>query len=452
MGYIIKLSLANLKQRKLRTVLTIIGIMIGIMSVVTMLTAGMGARESMVEQVEKSGSTREIRVYATSNKRKDRLLTDDVAVKLGRVDNVEEVYPVLDISGDGKINGYITWGNLTGVSMDYINVLSETAEIEGKLPKKNGSRPELLFGKGVRNTLYNEKTFVEYSKSVNKEKALAGNKIDITISLPEEDKEEEEEKKEDTATATDAEKIEPEEEEEQDNTKTFKLDVVGEISNEYDYNIYTDIDTLKVFLKRMSVDGKIPGQPLDKNNQPYNEWIYSYIIVRVDNTQNVEHVSKVISDMGYRVENNLEMLKSVNKTVGTMQLILGIVGSIAAVVAIIGIINTMMTAVYDRIREISLLKMLGADSDDISFMFFFESAFLGFTGGVLGVLLSMLAGLFINKKLVQMMEMAEGSYIMNTPPWLILTAIIISVVVAILASVFPTRWATKIKPLEGMTM
>ena len=72
MGYIIRLSLANIKRRKLRTALTIVGIMIGVMSIVTMLTTGLGAKKTMMEEVEKTGSTREIQIFSQGKDRKDR--------------------------------------------------------------------------------------------------------------------------------------------------------------------------------------------------------------------------------------------------------------------------------------------------------------------------------------------------------------------------------------------
>ena len=80
MGYIIRLSLANIKLRKLRTVLTIIGIMIGIMSIVTMLTTGLGAKKTMLEDVEKNASSKEIIVTSVNTQRKDRLITDSVVM------------------------------------------------------------------------------------------------------------------------------------------------------------------------------------------------------------------------------------------------------------------------------------------------------------------------------------------------------------------------------------
>jgi ABC-type antimicrobial peptide transport system permease subunit len=133
-----------------------------------------------------------------------------------------------------------------------------------------------------------------------------------------------------------------------------------------------------------------------------------------------------------------------------LQFVLGAIGCISGIVAIIGIINTMMTAVYDRVREIGLLKMLGSDSDDISFMFIFESGLMGFVGGILGIGLSFLVDIVINKKLVAFMKMPEETWIMSTPAWLIIGAVVLSVFISVLAGAFPARWASKIKPLDAM--
>ena len=473
MGYIIRLSFANLKLRKLRTALTIIGIMIGIMSIVTMLTAGMGARDAMVDEVEKVGNTREIVVYCVNTSRKDMLLTDSVVSKFEKLDDVVGVYPVLEANGTEKMGNYTGFSSLVGVPIEYM----ETLNIEdGVIPESNGSRPKLLVGKGIKDNLFNSKTYTLYSESTKDEESLVGKRFDFELQdIVKASKDQEEDQTDASSTDADGEsessdgeskedtknniKNKTEDESEESNNKSeeendpvvVKLNIVGETDNEYDYNIYTDIGTLKMFLKRQQNDRKIPGQPLDKSGNPYSFWSYSRIIVRADSVENVEHLSKVIKDMGYQVNNNLETLNSVNRTINIVQLVLGALGAIAGIVAIIGIINTMMTAVYDRIREIGLLKMLGADNDDISFMFLFESALLGGVGGVLGIGLSFLIDLFLNKKLVQMMDMPEGTWIMSTPLWLVVLALVLSIVVSILAGAFPARWASKIKPLEAIS-
>ena len=451
MGYIIRLSLANIKLRKLRTVLTIIGIMIGIMSIVTMLTTGLGAKKTMLEDVEKSASSKEIIVTSVNTQRKDRLITDSVVKKIEKLDNVAGVYPVIEAEGDEKISGFVGWNSISGVPEEYMDYLTLK---EGSSPKKNGSRPELLIGGGIRNTLYSEKTWQQFKKTTRGKESLVGKRMDFAVqdmhesSADSDESEDSAEESQDNSfdTSTD----EPSSEESEQEKNYQKLRIVGEVDNEYDYNIYTDIDTIKLYLKRQSVNGKIPGQPLDKDNRPYNTWAYSRLIIRVDSVDNVEHVSKVIQDMGFEVQNNLELLDDVTRTINMVQFVLGALGTIAAIVAIIGIINTMTTAVYDRVKEIGLLKMLGSDSDDISFMFLFESALMGFIGGILGVGLSLLVDIFINKKLVEFMKMPEDTWMMVTPAWLLVAAIAVSVTVSVLAGAFPARWASKIKPLEAI--
>ena len=483
MGYIIKLCFANLKLRRLRTALTITGIMIGIMSIVTMLTAGIGARQAMVDEVEKTGNTRDIHVTSINTLRKDMLLTDSVVEDFSKLDKVYAVYTIISAPGQEKYGSFTGWSDISGVTKEYMDTLTIA---QGTMPKSNGSRPELLVGMGFRDSLYNEKNWVSYGDSQQSDETLAGRKMDFIMDiLQQEDKDYQvvdvfdESFSEDTASNTASEKLNEEttsgtqmnlsEEEgiqgleeggnpdtfdseyEDEETATFKLNIVGETDNEYDYGIYTDMDTLKAFLKRQAVDGKIPGQPLDKNNKPYSGWCYSEVIVRARSVADVEKLSKIIKDEGFQVENNLEMLNSVNRTIDIVQLVLGAIGAIAGLVAIIGIINTMMTAVYDRVKEIGLLKMLGAQSDDISFMFLFESGLLGTIGGILGVGLSLIIDIFINRKLVQFMNMPEGTWVMATPAWLIVGAVFMSIIVSILAGAFPTRWAVKIKPLDAMT-
>ncbi len=428
MGYIVRLTFANLKQRKLRTSLTVLGIMIGIMSIVTMLTAGMGAKSVLVEDIEQSWNTKMIKVSSLDTTRKDMIITDSTIEKLSKIDKIANVYPVLEADGIEKYSGYNGFNSILGVPREYLDVLGAN---EGEVPETNGARPEILMGTGFRDVLYNKNTWESFAESVKGDMSFVGKRISFIPSSQDLN----------VASATDADEDE----------SSVKLKITGETGNKYDYDIYTDIDTLKIFLKRQYPDGQVAGQPVDKNGSPYNVWVYKSAIVYVEDKADVERVTNVIDGMGYKAENNLEMVDSVNRTISMVQMILGAIGLIAGVVAIIGIINTMMTAVYDRINEVGLLKMIGADNDDISIMFLFEAALLGGIGGTLGIALSFLIDLMINKRLVELMELEEGTWLMTTPLWLIVLCFVISIVVSMLAGAFPAHWAARVKPLDAIS-
>jgi ABC-type transport system, involved in lipoprotein release, permease component len=417
MPYIFKMTFANLKRKRFRTWLTILGITIGTMSMVILVTAGIGARKSMLDQVEMMGSTRYIHVYSPSTDRKDRLLTDELVQEFTMIKGVKSVYPVLVFNGEESIAGYNTYLGISGYPMGYIEQQVLSA---GEYPSAKGMRPNLIIGGGAKTLFYNDSNGLRYIDTADGGKAFAGKKLDLIYSG------------------------------ENETENRVKLAITGETENPYDYIIYTDIDTLKMFARRNAVDGHIPGQPLDKNGNAYNVWAYSEIIVEAERIDDVERISEIINDRGFQAENSLEMLNRINRITSIVQLVLTVIGSVAAVVAVIGIINTMTTAVYDRMTEIGLLKMIGADKDDLIVMFLFESALLGGIGGTIGVILSYAAEMILNKRFVTLLSFAEGTNIFVMPLWLALSAIAGAILVSIIACAIPVRWVSNIKPLEAI--
>ena len=154
------------------------------------------------------------------------------------------------------------------------------------------------------------------------------------------------------------------------------------------YSIYCNQDELKLYLKRLADGGKIPGQPVNQNDENYNEWIYGSAIVEADDIESVKKLEQALKDMGFQTESNIEFVEYIEKTMKIAQLILAGIGMIALVVAVIGIGNTMTTAVYDRVQEVSMLKVLGADPEELLSLFLLESGILGGIGGIIGVLIS----------------------------------------------------------------
>ena len=416
MGYVIKLSLSNLRKKRFRTFLTILGVTIGTMSLVVMVTAGIGAKRAMLDQLELMGSTKEIHVYSPSTDRKDRLLTDELIAELSKIQGVKDVYPVVTLFGEENISGYKTYFEISGYPEEYLESIPLSA---GKYPSSKGIRPELIVGGGAKELFFNDSTGIAYIDTLEGSKGYTGKKIDFTC---------------------------------YDAKEHFrvKLSVCGETGNPYDYKIYTDINDLKLFARRNVEDGRIPGQPVDKNENTYNVWAYSELIVVADSVEKVEKISDIISDRGFKAENSIELLNQINRMTSIIQLILAVVGSVASVVAVIGVINTMTTAVYDRITEIGLLKLLGADKDDVVVMFLFESALLGGTGGIIGVVFSYVIDMILNKRFVNFLGFAEGTSLFNIPIWIALLAVVGAVVISVLAGIVPARWVAGIKPLKAL--
>ena len=127
------------------------------------------------------------------------------------------------------------------------------------------------------------------------------------------------------------------------------------------YNVYCNIDALKAKLKQIFKNKAIPGQPTNKNGKPYKELYYNQLYVYVDKIDNVSAIQKMISDMGYEAYSNADWIQQQQQQMGLIQAVLGGIGAVSLLVAAIGIANTMMMSIYERTKEIGIMKVLGCN-------------------------------------------------------------------------------------------
>ena len=421
MKWIWHLCYANMKQRGIRTVLTILGVVIGVISIVSLLSIGIGVKETVLSEFMSNEQITQITVMGVNEgKRKDKMLTDERMKQFQELDHVTEVYPRLNVEGVSFYKNYVGYGDIIGVPRKYLENITLQY---GNLPDMKSLKPEIVMGQGALYMFYNENTGACYIDTIEEAERktidLSGQNIEVQFGY--------------TDDATKA-----------------KLLVTGMLNNN-SYDMYCDMDILKRYLKRIAVDGKIPGQPVNENGENYNEWIYSGAIVVVDDTQHVEEVLKKLQNMGFQTENDKEYLNTMKKTVNVIQVMLGGIGMIALVVAVIGIGNTMTTAVYDRINEIGILKVLGCDLDELMILFLLESGILGGLGGLIGIGCSFLLIRFVlNPVAVKMLSLEAGTTLAVLPFWLILAAFAFSVLLGLLAGFFPAKWAAKLKPIDAV--
>ena len=422
----VKMGFKNLWRRKLRTILTIMGVVIGTFSIVIMVSLGVGMTEGYKEEMAQWGSLTKITIQKHSDigaeetgmgAAKEPKLDDNLITNLKNIEHVRGVTPILSVSATLKSGKYQSYLNITGVDPECIEFFDFPELASGEY-LSNSNPTAILFGSESYN-FYNPKQ--NYYGGMNNEAKvdLMNDNIKITF--------------DDTWNK-------------EKTPKYTKLNVAGvfqESTGEFGYNAYASIDQVSKWYKEIQ----------KKNNNKVTEVEYQEVWVSVDDVDNVESVQQQIKDMGYTTYSMADNLDAVKEVSNMLQLILGGIGAVSLLVSAIGIANTMIMSIYERTKEIGVMKVLGCLVTDIRKIFLFEATIIGFCGGMVGIGFSYLVSYLLNKYAPQigsMIGMSASSTISVIPLWLSVGAVVFAMLVGIVSGLYPARKATKIKPLEAI--
>jgi len=182
---------------------------------------------------------------------------------------------------------------------------------------------------------------------------------------------------------------------------------------------------------------------------------YEFIWVRTEDVEATKEISKTLKEKGYQAYSMADNLEGIEKTSKTIQAILGGIGSITLLVAALGIINTMIMSIYERTKEIGIMKVIGASFFDIRMLFLTEAGLIGLMGGVLGLGLSYGASKIINhfgsgfiNRGMPPGEMANSLSVI--PPWLTLFALGFSILIGVVAGLYPADRAVRLSPISAI--
>lgn len=439
---LIRMSAGNLWRRKLRTILTVLGVVIGTASIIVMVSIGIGQNRSLMMAIEESGSLTSVQVYNWSRGSGENqlLLNDSMIEEFLAMEHVESVSPRLNFNVVMKQGAYICeYLQLIGVDRE---TLEKIPLGEGRLPDKDAESLEFVVGNTVITNFYNEKTQEYYWETQKIPEVDFMNQPLFTIF------------DRDSYYQSQSGQGEP--------PKKYLLQASGMVEgdintwNQYSYGVYCDIDALKATLKKIFRNKVIPGQPTQKNGKPYAEFCYEEVIVNVDKMDNVQDVLSAIQEIGFEAYSDAEYVESMQQQSRTTQLVLGGIGAVSLFVAAIGIANTMMMSIYERTKEIGVLKVLGCAMGNIRTLFLMEAAFIGFIGGLVGIILSYAVSFLINR----VAGNAMGDYyyygsnieasISYIPPWLALAALGFAVLIGIISGFLPALRAMKLSPLAAI--
>ena len=135
------------------------------------------------------------------------------------------------------------------------------------------------------------------------------------------------------------------------------------------------------------------------------------------------------------------------------QLFLGSLAAISLLVAAIGITNTMIMSIYERTREIGVMKVLGCFVGNIRTIFLMEAGCIGFLGGVIGIILSYFISFLMNTFGFSMSGSSAGYYgtdVSIIPLWLVALGLVFATLIGLVSGFYPANRAVKISALEAI--
>lgn len=448
---LLRLATLNFLRSKIRSFLTILGVVIGTVAIVVMISLGIGMNESFKNQVSQMGSLNIINVYLDGGRQvggttKQVKLDDKAITQMSKIKGVDAATPMLQTSAQAVAGKYMAYFNLVGIRPSALEVLDFKVD-KGRL-LLDTDKEELLFGSMLTQYFYRPKNYTSAPKM-----DLMTEKIQITFDMSYQMNQTP------PPSAEDGTPLDPNKKP----TKFYKVKAAGvlaETQDEKNWSVYMNIDHLKKLIREnaKAQGGGMGGNP---NNSDYSQ-----AIVHVKDINDVEQVREVIKEMGFATSGLTDVLKGMQDMSKTLRMILGGIGAISLLVAAIGITNTMIMSIYERTREIGIMKVLGCELKDIRQLFLVEAGFIGFFGGILGVGFSFLASFLLNKFGGNLAGSLGGGggygggYYMGSEPvqsslsviplWLVFAAIAFATLIGLLSGSYPAGRAMKLSALEAI--
>lgn len=445
---IIRMALKNLFRSKVRTTLTILGIVIGTTAIIIMLSLGIAMNVSYQEQMSKMGSMNAITVYPNweqvQSKRGEWVepkVSQKVLDQIKQIPNVTAVTPFYQTTVKMSIDKYLGYVTLVGIEPSAMEAL-EYKVSEGRLLNDDDTL-QIVFGFNVKDQFYNPKSrtrsYWGFGGMSNEEKNFDFLKDKIQMSF-------------DMSYGEKYPGMQPSKK-----PKLYKVEGVGILQDgswETAYQAYMNIDQLIKLDQEYKDSQKTPEEKKKDRKKKDEEIGYQEARVIVNEIKNVLEVQEQIKALGVNAYSMAESLEQANKTQGVMQGVLGGIGAISLLVAAIGIANTMIMAIYERTREIGIMKVIGARLKDIKRLFLYEASMIGLIGGIIGIGFSYGISYLLNTVGVQFlggMGMGMGDTKLSIIPlWLVALGMVFSAVIGLVSGFFPARKATKLSALTAI--
>ncbi len=404
---IILIGLEGLKVHRLRSLLTMLGIIFGVSAVIAMLSIGEGAKREALAKYKMLG----VNNIIVRDKDLNEEELEEVRAKFSRglslrdAQAIQEIVPTVDMVAsqsemdmDAKYEDKSTKSTVVGVSSNFSNILNyETDKGRFLTPDQHERQLRVcVLGADVAKNLF------PVQDPIGKKVKLDDQWFEVVGVM---------------------------------GTKSLFTETVGELaSRNLNQDIYVPLSS---FLRRF-----------DKEQQLASE--INQLTIKIDDSQNLLESAAVVRrivNRRHRGNNDFdivipyELLKQEEKETRIYNMVLGSIAAISLLVGGIGIMNIMLATVLERTREIGIRRSLGARRKEILYQFMIEAVGLSFTGGLVGIILGVVMSLVIN---------SFAEFRTAITPISVIVAFGVSGAVGVIFGTFPAKSASEINPIEAL--
>jgi len=378
----------------MRTFLTILGVSVGIGTVLFLVSLGYGLQKTILSKITTADSLLSLDVSPGVSNLVD--LDKENIDKISKIQGVTEISRLSNISGQINMDEATADGAIYAVDSSFFRLNGINLDI-GKAFDSDDSFDIVISSAGAK--------LFDLSPE-----DIIGKKVYLTLYVPK--------KTEDGSETVEVIKT------------NNSYNVVGVINDDNSSFAYLSLKTIS-----------------DLNIDKYDQ-----LKVKVQKNEIMNDIRNNILEQGFLVSSLSDTIDQANKIFGVIQIILFSFGFVALLVSAIGMFNTMTIALLEKTNEIGIMRSIGITAKDIRKIFLMEAGIMGFLGGFGGVMVGFVAGILVNFGFNFLAKNLGGKAtdLFYTPPSFIALIIIFSTVVGLLTGIYPSMRASKLNPLDAL--